>query len=166
MNRISRLSFLLALLSLTSCSTPPPVAHTVVTTRLSPHADSNDITKVFELDSDLRGNGWTMRKGTRIAFNLDGTAVLDTVVFADASLPLPNAIQLESVQYGADGNIQFALPGSDIGHALHMRHPGLDYPYTVRFGFNRAYHATIKSVKFKTRLLCEPSAPTISPTGK
>lgn len=166
MNRISRLSFLLALVSLTSCSTPPPVAHTVVTTKLAPHADSNEFTKVFVLDSDLRGNGWTMRKGTRIAFNLDGTAVLDTVVYADGDLPLPNAIQLESVQYGADGNIQFAVPGNDVGHALHMRHPRLDYPYSVRFGFNRAYHPNIKSVRFKSRLLCEPSAPIISPSGK
>jgi hypothetical protein len=166
MNRISRFSFLLALLSLAACSSPPPPAYTVVSFRLSRQADSGDLSKTFVLDSDLHGNGWTMRKGARIAFNADGTAVLDTVVYARDGLNLPNAIQLESVQYGSDGNIQFAVPGSDVGHSLHMRHPGRDYPYTVRFGFNPAYHAGIHSVTFKCRLLCEPSPPVMAPGGK
>lgn len=165
MTRLPIFAFALVFFSLSSCVTPP-ASYTVVSTTLSKHASSNDFTKVYALDQDLRGNGWVMRKGTQISFGADGSAVLDTVVYADDGIKLPNAIQLESIQYGADGNIQFAIPGNDVGHSLHMRHPHRDYPYSIRFGYKRAYFPAISQVKFSCRLLCEPVPPIIAPSGK
>jgi hypothetical protein len=165
MTRFTSFAFALVALTLSSCSTPP-ASYTVVSTTLSKHSSSDDFTKIFTLDRDLKGNGWLMRKGTQIAFGADGSAVLDTIVYAEDGLNLPNAIQLESIQYGADGNIQFAIPGNDVGHSLHMRHARRDYPYSFRFGYKRAYFPAIKQVKFSCRLLCEPTPPIIAPTGK
>lgn len=165
MIRLSRLTLILSVLSLAACSTPP-ANYTVVSTTLSKHSSSNDFTKVYTLGNDLQGNGWVMRQGTTIAFSADGSAVLDTIVYAHDQLNLPNAIQLESIQYGPDGNIQFALPGNDVGHSLHMRYPQRDYPYSVRFGYKRAYFPNINRVKFNCRLLSEPVPPIIAPSGK
>jgi hypothetical protein len=116
----------------------------------------------------MHGNGWVMRKGTKISFTNDGGCELDTLVYATEGLNLPNAIQLESVQYGPDGNVLFSVPGNDIGHSLHLRHPKRDYPYHQFFGFKRAYFSRITTVKFACRLLTEPAAPLVPsiPSGK
>jgi hypothetical protein len=161
-------SFILILLG-TSCSQfRTPKSYTVVSTTLSSHADSNEFRKVFTLDSDMHGNGWVMRKGTKISFSNDGGCELDTLVYAKEELNLPNAIQLESVQYGPDGNVLFSVPGNDIGHSLHLRHPKRDYPYKQLFGFKSAYFPRITTVKFACRLLTEPPAPLVpsAPSGK
>ncbi len=140
--------------------------YTVVSTQLSKHANSTEFSKVFELDTDLHGNGWVMRRGTRIAFGSDGSVVLDTNVYALDGLPLPNAIQLESIQYGPDGNVLFAVPGNDLGHPLHLRHARRDYPVNARFGYKKAYFERITTVKFAARLLREPGLPPSYPSGK
>lgn len=158
-------SLLLCLLSvaLLGGCVSQPANYTVVSTYLKPHADSvADYRKVYHLSSDLHGNGWVMRKGTRITFNADGSGELSTVVFAMEGLPLPNAIQLESIQYGSDGNIEFAFPGNDVGQPLHMRHARRNYPYRIPFGYKKAYFSRIHSVKFVARLLCEPGLPGVT----
>jgi hypothetical protein len=161
MTRFTALSLALLLLVSPGCKSPPS-NYTVVSTSLDKHPDSTEFTKVFALNSDLHGNGWVMRKGTKIAFNSDGSAVLDTVVYAQEGLQLPNAIQLEAIQYGPDGNVQFSVPGNDVGHSLHLRHPRRDYPYSVRFGYKRAYFPALASCKFACRLLTEPGPQTIA----
>lgn len=155
-------SFALLVLASAGCVSKPAPAYTVVSSYLQKHSDSTDLSKVFHLNSDLHGNGWVMRKGTRLTFNSDGSALLESTVYAHDGLNLPNAIQLESIQYGPDGNIQFSLPGNDVGHSLHLRHPRRDYPYTVRFGYKNAYFPTISSVKFACRLLTEATPPIVS----
>jgi hypothetical protein len=162
MSRYHALSCALLLLTSAACTTKPEPAYTVVSTHLSKHSDSNDLSKVFTLNSDVHGNGWVMRKGTKLTFNADGSALLDTIVYAQDGLSLPNAIQLESIQYGADGNVQFSIPGNDVGHSLHLRHARRDYPYSVRFGYKRAYFEAITKVKFACRLLSEPVPPLAS----
>jgi hypothetical protein len=159
MSRYLALSCALLLLTSAGCTSKPAPAYSVVSTYLAEHSDSSDLSKVFQLDSDLHGNGWVMRKGTKMTFHSDGSALLEATVYAHDGLNLPNAIQLESIQYGPDGNIQFSLPGNDVGHSLHLRHPRRDYPYTVRFGYKRAYFPAIHSVKFACRLLTEPVPP-------
>lgn len=161
------ISCALVLLASAACTTKPGPAPTVLSTYLSNHSDTSDLSKVFTLNSDIHGNGWVMRKGTKLAFNADGSALLETVVYAQDGLNLPNAIQLESIQYGTDGNVQFSIPGNDVGHSLHLRHARRDYPYTVRFGFKRAYFEAITKVEFACRLLDEPVPPLVSQsTGK
>ena len=162
MSRNLAFSLALLILALPGCLSKPAPAYAVVSTHLHKHSDSTDLSKIFHLGSDLHGNGWVMRKGTKITFNSDGSALLETTVYAHDGLNLPNAVQLESIQYGPDGNIQFSLPGNDVGHSLHLRHPRRDYPYTVRFGYKRAYFPTIQSVKIACRLLTEPIPPIVS----
>lgn len=155
MSQIRHLISLLAALLLTQCAREP-APYTVVSTTLSKHAESTEFRKVFSLNHDLRGNGWVMRRGTKIAFGADGSVTLDTIVYALDGLPLPNAIQLESIQYGPDGNVLFAIPGNDVGHSLHMRHARRDYPVSARFGYKKPYFERITTVKFAARLLKEP----------
>lgn len=160
-------SLALLLLASVGCTSKHEPAYTVVSANLQRHADTNELSKVFHLPADLHGNGWVMRKGTKMTFGSDGSALLETTVYAHNGLTLPNAVQLESIQYGTDGNIQFAVPGNDVGHSLHMRYPQRDYPYSVRFGYKRAYFNSINSVKFACRLLTETQTPTVSaPSGK
>ena len=167
MPRYLALPCVLLLLTSAGCTSKPAPAYSVVSTYLSKHSDSSEVSKVFQINSDLHGNGWVMRKGTKIAFNSDGSALLETTVYADDGLNLPNSIQLESIQCGSDGNIQFSLPGNDVGHPLHLRHSRRDYPYSVRFGYKRAYFPTIHSVKFACRLLTEPVPPiSVASSGK
>jgi hypothetical protein len=156
------ISCALLLFASAACTTKPEPAPTVLSTYLSKHSDTSDLSKVFTLNSDIQGNGWVMRKGTKLTFNADGSALLETIVYAQDGLNLPNAVQLESIQYGADGNVQFSIPGNDVGHSLHLRHARRDYPYTVRFGYKRAYFEAITKVKFACRLLCEPVPPLAS----
>ena len=156
---------LLPLLFLAGCATPP-ADYTVVSTRLAKHADTSEFSKVFHLDSDLHGNGWVMRRGTKISFGSDGSVSLDTNVYALDGLPLPNAIQLESIQYGPDGNVLFAVPGNEVGYPLHLRHPRRDYPVSTRFGYKKAYFERITAVKFAARLLTEPVPPLTPSSGK
>lgn len=166
MLRFSFLSLAMLMLATAGCTTQP-ASYTVLSTLLDKHTDSNEFSKIFTLKSDMNGNGWVMRKGTKISFNADGSALLETNVHAREELNLPNAIQLESIQYGPDGNVQFSLPGDDVGHSLHLRHARRDYPYTVRFGYKRAYFPSIATVKFACRLLSEPGLPaTVQPSGK
>jgi len=143
----------------------PPKNYTVVSTHLDRHSDTNEFRKVYSLDSDVHGNGWVMRKGTKITFSSDGGCELDTIVYASEGLNLPNAIQLECVQYGPDGNILFSVPGNDIGHSLHLRHPRRDYPNKVLFGYKGAYFPRITTVKFAARLLSEPAVPLVPTSG-
>lgn len=155
----------LLFITLTGCVSKP-APYTVVSTTLTRHQDSNEFTKVYALDSDLHGNGWVMRRGTKITFGTDGSVILDTIVYAEEGLKLPNAVQLESIQYGPDGNMLFAIPGNDVGHSLHMRYTRRDYPVKSRFGYKRAYFDRISSVQFKARLLCEPGPAASYTSGK
>ncbi len=164
MNFLTKLTASLLLFACAGCASKP-ASYTVVSTTLTKHADSTEFRKVFALNADLQGNGWVMRKGTRIAFGSDGSVELDTIAYALDGLPLPNAIQLESIQYGPDGNVLFSVPGNDVGHPLHLRHAHRDYPCNVRFGYKRAYFDRITKVKFAARLLREPGAPPITPAG-
>ncbi len=161
----SSLSLFVVLLG-TGCSLlyPPPASYTVVSTQLDRLPESTEFNKVFGLNSDVHGNGWVMRKGTKISFSNDGRCELDTVVYANQGLNLPNAIQLEVVQYGPDGNVLFSVPGNEIGHALHLRHPRRDYPYKELFGYKSAYFPRITTVKFAARLLSESTVPFV-PSG-
>lgn len=163
MVRFLKSSLALLILTSTSCSLlgPRNSSYTVVSTQLNKLPESNEFRKVFGLNTDLHGNGWVMRKGTQIAFGNDGRAELDTIIYATDELNLPNAIQLQSVQYGPDGNILFSVPGNDVGHSLHMRYPRRDYPNKVLFGYKSAYFPQITTVKFAARLLSEPFSPLV-----
>lgn len=163
MTPIIKSSIALLLFVSTSCSlfAPRDTSYTVVSTQLDKLPESTEFRKVYGLNSDLRGNGWVMRKGTKISFGNDGGVELDTIVFATDELNLPNAIQLESIQYGPDGNTLFSVPGNDVGHSLHLRHPRRDYPNKVLFGYKSAYFPRITTVKFAARLLSEPATPLI-----
>lgn len=165
MNRQPFAAVSFALLLLAGCASDP-APRTVVSTTLSRHADSTEFRKVYTLNSDLHGNGWVMRRGAKITFGSDGSAELDAIVYAQEGLPLPNAIHLESIQYGPDGNVLFAVPGNDVGHPLHLRHARRDYPVRQGFGYKRAYFDRITTVKFAARLLREPAPPLPAPSGK
>jgi hypothetical protein len=156
-----------AVLSLAACQTPAP-SYTVASTYATPSKESVEgLSKVFSIESDMRGHGWVLRRGTKIVFHSDGRAELDTTAYAVEGLPLPNALHLEIIQSGPDGNILFSLPGTDVGQPIHFRYPRMDYPVHLNFGYNRAHFARIKSVKVAARLLKEPGPDLIpSSSGK
>jgi hypothetical protein len=170
MIKFSHTALLLAALVplLSGCAAKAPLSHTVVSTRLEADKDkTTDFLKVFKLDSDLRGNGWVMRKGASMSFGIDGSAEFEGTIYALQGLWMPNAVQLESVQYGPDGNMLFALPGNGVGQSLHMRQDRTDYPVVARFGFKPAHFQRISSVKFAARLLREASTGVVEPySGK
>jgi hypothetical protein len=61
-------------------------------------------------------------------------------------------LRIQAVSYGSDGNMLFAVPGSDTGLALHLRQPNRDFPYDAKFGFDPRYFDSIHDVKFLGRL--------------
>lgn len=153
-------------LTLASCGTPE-TSYTVASTFAAPSKESVEgVSKVYTLDSDMRGNGWVLRRGTKITFHSDGRAELNTTAYALEGLPLPNALHLEIIQSGPDGNILFSLPGTDVGQPVHFRYPRMDYPVHIHFGYNRAHFDRIRSVKLVARLLKEPVAGSlVTPTS-
>ena len=157
-------SFCATFLLCASCQTPPS-AYTVASTYLSLSKDSvPEFSKSYELDSDTHGQGWVLRRGTKVTFHADGRAELDTIAYATDNLPLPNALHLEIIQYGPDGNILFGLPGTDVGMPIHFRYPRMDYPVHRNFGYNRAHFPRIASVKLTARLLKESTQPQPAPS--
>lgn len=111
--------------------------------------------KTFTIPHDWQYDSWVMKKGARITFFEDGTGEFNGTVFSQYSTQ-HDELHFQSVQYGVDGNALFTFPGSDVGHVLHIRGSMRDFPYTVRFSFNRAYYPYIHDVKFMARLRLAP----------
>lgn len=130
-----------------ACVTPPAeppfASHSPVL------IEKTEMTKTFALDHDWSADGWTMKKGSMISFNADGTGVMELTTYEGAMPPRRSRLHFFSDQYGADGNGLFKLPNSDGGQILHLHGVRKDCIHTVPFAYDSRYFPSITSINFR-----------------
>ena len=107
--------------------------------------------KSFFLPNDWQYGTWVMKKGTRITFYADGTGEFSGRVYSQFTTG-PDAIHFQSIQYGADGNRLFSFPDREVGYPMHIRGAYQDYPYDVRFAYDKRFFDDIHDAKFYARM--------------
>ena len=136
-----------AVISLPSCVTPigaPPLAETQPV-----RIDKGEATKTFALTSDWRDDGWVIKKGSMISFNVDGTGIMEVTGYDDTTPPRRSRLHVWAYLFGADGNGLFKQPNSDAGQVLHLHGTRKDCIATVPFAFDSRYFKSITSVTFR-----------------
>jgi hypothetical protein len=122
---------------------------------LAQSQSATPLSKTFSLPRDWQYDSWVMKKGSNITFNADGTGTFSITAYSQFTKQ-HDELHFQSIQYGADGNTLFVVPGSDVGYPIHLRGSYRDFVYTGRFGFDRRYFPYIEDVKFFARLYLMP----------
>lgn len=142
-----------SLVCFSACQTAvwTPVS-TISTVRDDLVKTSNDaMTKQFVTRSEWRDGDWVMKRGATIAFRSDGFGSFSGRLYTTRAVPR-QTFHFQSVQYGRDGNILFAAPAADLGHAIHARHAERDYPVDFNFGFDARQYEFVQRALFTARI--------------
>jgi hypothetical protein len=108
-------------------------------------------TRQYVTKADWHDGDWVMKKGATIAFRADGLGSFSGRLYTVR--PARNQeLHFQSVQYGRDGNLLFAAPAADLGHAIHARSYGQDYPVDFNFGYDARQFPYIERVLFTARI--------------
>jgi len=140
-------SALLLSSAFTSCVTPP--AEPPFASHAPVLMEKTEMTKTFVMNHDWSADGWTLKKGSLISFNSDGTGVMELTVYEETMPPRRSRLHFFSDQYGPDGNGLFKLPNSDGGQILHLHGVRKDCIHTVPFAYDSRYFPSITRINFR-----------------